>query len=251
MKNLKNIKIFLALLLMPFFIKAYAQTGAKDSINILLDNIYQATDDSMCVLSIEYPIISGMDDTLLEHKINHFLNEKFTPVPDWFKIKDCDSTRGLAYDITFDVPFNSINFLSIIQQYYWFSGGAHGNYGYIGFNIDLQNGNIYNLSDVIKSDGFDKLTEIAEYKIKEIYNTDNLKDAGLFDDHLTITKEQNYFITDTALVLQFNPYEIAPYAYGDIEVEIPFDQISDIIKPNLPFIKQNIKKSLDYEFKKK
>ncbi len=171
--------------------------------------------------------------------------------PIGLKLKDCDSTRGLAYDITFDVPFNSIKFLSIIQQYYWFSGGAHGNYGYIGFNIDLNNGNIFNLGDIIKSEGFEKLTEITEDKIKEMYNADNLKDAGMFDDHLTITEEQNFFITDSTLVLQFNPYDIAPYVYGDIEVEIPFNQINDILKPNLPFINKIIKKSSNYESKKK
>lgn len=50
----------------------------------------------------------------------------------------------------------------------------------------------------------------------------------------TITDETRYYLTDTALVLVFPKFTIAPGASGDIEVPIYFGKIRNLLKPQGP-----------------
>ena len=52
---------------------------------------------------------------------------------------------------------------------------------------------------------------------------------------LSFWTDQDFYITPTSLVLQFDPYEVGPYAMGEIIAEITFEKIKDILKDNLPF----------------
>jgi len=58
----------------------------------------------------------------------------------------------------------------------------------------------------------------------------NLLEAGFFSDHIELSNE--IYITTNGLGFVYQPYEIAPYSFGSIEVFLEKEKI-------LPFLKQN------------
>lgn len=209
--------------------------SVSDTISVKSESVYYSSEDSVCSVSIIYPVLSGVKNKRVEEKVNTFLNMEFLDAPEWLDINDCDHEIGFTYESDYSIKYNSLSFISIQQFVYEYSGGAHGNYGFYSFNIDLSGGELITLKEIIQPDKFSALSEIAVQTLLHDFDAVTLIDAGLFEDTLSILPEQDYFITADHLVLQFDPYEIASYAMGEIVIKIPFESITDILKPELPF----------------
>lgn len=214
-----------------------------DTLEIKTSNYNNSTADSSVWINIDYPQITGLKNSAVEVKINKFLEEEFKQSIAWFDEIKTDSTYneeityGMQYSFEtgYTVEYNSENFISIELNHYQFTGGAHGNYFALGYNIRTSDGKNLTLKDIITSDSFDILTDECEQAILESYQTNTLIEAGLFEDEIVLEDDQDFYITPTSLVIQFDPYEIGPYSMGEIIAEIPFKKIKDILKDNLPF----------------
>ena len=175
--------------------------------------------------------------------MNQFLEEEFKQSIIWFDEVQSDSAffedfpyeMQYTFETGFQTAYNSKEFLSIVLSHYQYTGGAHGNYFALGYNIDMKNGNVLSLKDIIKKDSFDLLIYECEQAIMEKFEATSLIEAGLFEDEIEIPDDQDFYIMPGILVLQFDPYEIGPYSMGEITAEIPFEKIKDILKDNLPF----------------
>jgi hypothetical protein len=224
--------------------KNYLPNLEADTLEINTLNYSKSSDDSSVTINIEYPQINGIENDTIETKINSFLEEEFKQSIPWYEEILSDSTEfqdypyelGYSFETGFQVQFNSQKFISIVLNHYQFTGGAHGNYFALGYNIDLKDGKVLTLKDIIKDDSFDLLTYECEQAILETYEANSLIEAGTFENELVIPEDQDFYITPTALVIQFDPYEIGPYAMGEIVAEIPFEKIIDILQINLPFL---------------
>ena len=51
----------------------------------------------------------------------------------------------------------------------------------------------------------------------------------LFENSVESTS--NFCITPKGILFLYNPYEIAAYAYGEIELFIPFSEIKSVVNP--------------------
>ncbi|MBQ3378635.1 MAG: DUF3298 domain-containing protein [Clostridia bacterium] len=119
--------------------------------------------------------------------------------------------------------------LSLLCFAYSYTGGAHGMYAYYGVNYDPESGEELNLTDVIADTSL--LPDAVREKMSE-----QCGDAEFFDDleigdyvaeHIdTLSWTLDY----DAVTLYFSPYEIAPYAYGEITVKLPFCEYPDLVK---------------------
>jgi hypothetical protein len=206
-------------------------------------NYSNSTSDSTAIINIEYPQITGSVNSSTESKINQFLEEEFKQSIIWFDEVRSDSVffedfpyeMQYTFETGFQTSYNSTEFLSIVLSHYQYTGGAHGNYFALGYNIDMKNGDVFSLKDIIKKDSFDLLIYECEQAIMEKFEANSLIDAGLFEDEIEIPDDQDFYIMPGILVLQFDPYEIGPYSMGEITAEIPFEKIKDILKDNLPF----------------
>jgi len=117
---------------------------------------------------------------------------------------------------------------------YVFMGGAHGLSNRIYLNFDLKTGKIITEKDLFTNNYQVALSELIKRHIKEerkepiadleetIFWTDSIKPNG------------NFYITDESVNYVFNPYEIAPYYVGQTEINLPFDEIKKLLKPNNP-----------------
>lgn len=215
----------------------------NDTLNITTVHYSNSLPDSSAYINIDYPQISGLNNKSIEEKVNSFLKDEFSQSILWYDelVSDTSGFSEDGYEYTysfetgFEVQYNSVNFLSITLDHYQFTGGAHGNYYSTGYNIDMSNGKNLKLTDIINNDSFDLLSYECEQAILDTFQVGSLIEAGLFEDELVILPDQDFYVIPGALVLQFDPYEIGPYAMGEVNVAIPFSRIKDILKSNLPF----------------
>lgn len=154
--------------------------------------------------------------TSFEEDAKNFL---LTPLPDqrnYTLIGDYQANLGSEYD-TF-VFLVSIDF-----------GGAHPNHFYKTITFDKSE-NVLSLQDVLnkeigKTDVLEKISELSRQKIserlKENTNQQMLEDGTMPDWN----NFRNFYVVENELVLLFEPYAVAPYAYSTQEARINFDEI--------------------------
>lgn len=100
------------------------------------------------------------------------------------------------------------------------------------YNFDLSDGHLIK-EDEIFIDGYDDaLTKLIKEQIveqsAEIESVGDLDDYNFWSDE--IHPNGNFYVTPTGLVYVYNPYEIAPYSMGQIEVMLSYDKLKPIMQ---------------------
>lgn len=214
-------------------------TQPADSIYIRALDYYDESEDSSTVIEITYPQVLGVSDSVIEYKINSLLEEEFLKSVEWYEefvsmldsVPTMEYTAGMffSFETGFDIKLPSESFLSIVLNQYEFTGGAHGNYYSIGYNFDLTTGNLITVENILNEESLSFISRLCEIKIKQMYEAVSLTDAGLFEDRIDLSMDQDFYLLKDAMVFQFDPYEIAPYAMGNIEVPVYYEEISEFL----------------------
>ncbi len=111
-----------------------------------------------------------------------------------------------------------------------YRGGAHDDTGVWGDVIDLESGQSLALEDLAEDAPgfFDCLTE---YVLERL---DGRKE-DLFEDYAPYVRENikkaGWYLDGEGIVIVYVPYEIGPYASGNIEVSVPYDEVAEYMKP--------------------
>ncbi len=119
---------------------------------------------------------------------------------------------------------------------YDFTGGAHGLNLTSFINWDARLHKTLQLNDVFAAGYEQKLNQIAE----QIFRKNELLSpaASLADDYFfknaKFVLNNNFVITPLGLRFVYNPYEIKPYAAGQTTIDIPYTQISKLLRPGGP-----------------
>jgi len=215
----------------------YTALSDADSVYIRALDYYDESEDSSTIIEITYPKIHGLLNKTVEEKINSFLEEEFFKSIEWFdefvamldSFPTLEYERGMffSFETGFDIKLVNEKLLSLALNHYEFTGGAHGNFYAMGYTFDLNTGDLLTLDKIIRQGSLPAITKICEQRILEMFEAESLSDAGIFEDYIDLTTDQDFFLLSDALVFQFDPYEIAPYSMGNIEVVIPFDEIKD------------------------
>ena len=58
-----------------------------------------------------------------------------------------------------------------------------------------------------------------------------LKEAGYLYS-MEMFASENFILNDETITFVYNPYEIAPYAVGSIELVITYSEVSQILNPS-------------------
>ena len=239
-----NLLIVIYSLLFVDFILPYSTVQVvTDTLQVESINFSKSTIDSTAWINIDYPQIVNSDNDSVITKINLFLEQEFKQSIEWYdeiisdttEIEDTSFKFQYSFETGFQVVYNSRDFISIVLDHYQYTGGAHGNYVAFGYNIRLEDGAFITLKDIVEESALDLLTFECEESILEKYEANSLMEAGLFENEIVLTLDQDFYIIPGALVLQFDPYEIGPFAMGEITAEIQFEKINDILKQDLPF----------------
>lgn len=118
-----------------------------------------------------------------------------------------------------------------LAEYY--AGAVHGNYGTGFYNIDHRTKTLLRESDYFVEDYAAQLTKILQrrlligYKVKTLEELEEKEGISAVD----ITPNDNCSIGPKGLTYIYNPYEIAPYALGQITIFVPYEDLQPILRP--------------------
>ena len=124
--------------------------------------------------------------------------------------------------------------LSIQKDLYTYSAGAaHGLHGTGYYNIGLQGKEILSEGDIFVDGYVPELTKIIQSHLLKTYGKQTAQELeeseGIYVSDLT--PNDNFAIGAKGLTYCYNPYEIAPYAMGIIEIFIPYEALTNILRP--------------------
>jgi len=114
---------------------------------------------------------------------------------------------------------------------FYYAGAAHPGFYSISMNYDLKNGKFLTLADLFTPD--------AKYlDVISGYATAELKTQGrlTFPEGAQPKEEnyQNWNLTDAALNLMFDPYQVGSWAEGPTEILMPYGALKAIVNPAGP-----------------
>lgn len=116
-------------------------------------------------------------------------------------------------------------------------GGAHGFNERTLMTFDSQTGHRLGVTDVVSDDSqrvLNKIVEAEFRRARSIRPEQTLQEAGFFllpGQELPLG--ENFALSDKGLEIQYNPYEVAPYALGATRVSVPREAIAPLVKAEL------------------
>ena len=144
------------------------------------------------------------------------------------------SDLGIGYEIAL-AQDDLVSVRFDVGSYY--QGAAHPNsYTHV-VNYDLKNGKPIKLADLFQP-GAKYLQAISAFCIAELKKQSGEK--GLLEDQIkegaapTAKNYQSWTISKKGLGINFDAYQVGPYAAGPQFVLVPYSALKDLIKPDGP-----------------
>jgi len=114
-----------------------------------------------------------------------------------------------------------------------YMGGAHGMYSTYYYNFNLETGKVIVEDDLFLEGYENPLTELIKQKILEyiqffVPEITSLDESDYFEN--TIKPNGNFYINEESINYLFNPYEIAPFSYGQTEISLPITELTNLLK---------------------
>lgn len=110
-----------------------------------------------------------------------------------------------------------------------FSGGAHGYKTLTFVNLNPETGEVFNPNDIFTPE-FSAFVESRFRQEQGIPESDNINSTGFWFEDDTFSLPENIGFSEDKVILVYNSYEIAPYAAGDIVMEIPMEEVRPFLK---------------------
>lgn len=141
-----------------------------------------------------------------------------------------ESWNGYGYGSTHKAVYVSTRILSIEQESYQWQGGAHPNTWTSSYCFDVTTGKLLALADIFTDKA--AAQKIVEKHILDTITGDEYKDA-LMEDYESFVKdiltEDVFYLNEKGLVVICNPYMVTIYAAGTIEIEVPYEELKDVM----------------------
>ncbi|MCS6899740.1 MAG: DUF3298 and DUF4163 domain-containing protein [Myxococcales bacterium] len=184
-----------------------------------------------CSVSSSYPELDGMKDRKAQDALNRLLRKEGTASID---PRECqEAAPDLPYSDETSYALTSTKkkgYLGVSFEGYSYRGGAHG-MGYVDCKvIDLEQGELVSLAKLLHEDALPKLNRMVNEALRREHKTEQLSEAGFFDDEVKVSETTNLCLLDSALEIVFNNYEVAPYAMGRPTVQLPLSDVAPLFK---------------------
>ncbi len=131
-----------------------------------------------------------------------------------------------------NVIYDSDKVLAMLHKFYAYTGGAHGMPGEYYITIEKDSGHLLVLDDILDSTKRSEFLAVARkqfYQQRDIPAGQTLTDAGYWFDKDEFFLPDNFTINDDGLLFLYNPYEIASYADGMIELSLAYSEIQSFL----------------------
>ena len=170
------------------------------------------------------PVKTTGDAKVIKSAIDNFVTAQFADLPD---------DRSFSYELMVKPDYighvNSFEMFKI--DAYIFTGGAHG-MPYSEYLIfDMNTKKQVRLEDMLQVGKKPRFKALAYDAYKTWVKTVD-KDVVNYEKSWPFTLSENITLTDKGVDIQYQHYDIAPYAYGMPVLSIPYSKLRGIIKPN-------------------
>ena len=215
-------------------------------VDLVAKSIKESNKKLMYEIDARYPQLTGASNPNFE-KFNQTVRGSVTKKVAEFK-KDMapaadeeprpEGSMGSDLNVSYEVALAQDDLISVafsVGSYY--QGAAHPNTFSEVVNYDLKNGKLLKLADLFKP-GAKYLQAIANYCIADLKK--QAKDKGLLDDEIqngaapNAKNYQNWTITRKGLGINFDAYQVGPYAAGPQYVLVPYSSLKEVINPEGP-----------------
>jgi hypothetical protein len=142
-----------------------------------------------------------------------------------------EDNKVLSSSVKSNIIYVSDRFASFRFFFFEYSGGAHGNYGSNFLNYDVQNNRVLSLKDIFIPGSDAKVIDAIKQGLCNKFNVDSVAQLPeeLSLDQLYITNI--FYLSENTINFVYQPYEIGPYAMGEIEVPVNAYEFDDILTP--------------------
>lgn len=144
---------------------------------------------------------------------------------------------GYGYQVSYD--FNIKTSLaspvtSIEMNYYWYTGGAHGNSGSAAVTFVTATGEkVTSLADFLNESGLADFKTLVEERLLAQEVDPTFGWNGVKEQWSSMKDIKNFHIgLKGQVVISFDPYEVGPYAQGPVSVEVYPWQLTDKVGYN-------------------
>lgn len=144
-----------------------------------------------------------------------------------------------------EVNFNNHGVLGVSFVDFSYTGGAHGNSLLLFSNYDLTSGEEIPLNALCEVDAaFNSSMEQIFRSSQNISETTSLEDAGFwFNEGFYVPN--NFFISGKGVHFFYNPYEVAPYASGAIELYVSWKEIAPYLSEKWAHLQGLVEEEID------
>ena len=135
-----------------------------------------------------------------------------------------------------EILYNKCDLISFTVSVEYYTGGAHGGYGYNNHVLSLKTGEEVYETDIFIEDYQDSLANIIIYTLagnNNLTNPEELENEGFFNID-EIYPNGNFYLDEKGITYTFNVYEIAPFALGKTDIFLPYEKIRHLLKKNSP-----------------
>jgi hypothetical protein len=204
----------------------------------LIANYIQFTDESIPSLVEVNAMIKGTYIDFITNSRRNFL--EITG-----EVKDIDGIDWY-YELSLTPNMISKSVISINENFYCYTGGAHGIGVIKGLNLHINPTFSIVIQDLFEYEDNDKvLNFISNFCYLELQKKYNESTETPEEEIQLQTKEtlfwegsllpewekyESYFITKTGIEIIFNPYSVSSYAFGIQIVTIPYTELLKVIK---------------------
>lgn len=173
------------------------------------------------IINVTYPSIQSFSNKNFQKYINDEITKVIFAYIDEIKTvvdDQTDITSLYTYESSYE-KYTHGDYLSLVISNDYQTGGIRSNKWKDIYNINCRTERLLYLSDIFaanvdyKKEIIDEVNKQAQEKNYVLMNG-----AGL----LTLNDNQKFFIKDEKLIIYFDPAEIAPASYGELQFEMPF-----------------------------
>lgn len=215
--------------------------------DISITTVKEASDTGIIEINLQYPQIDGLADKAVQDSINSFFRESARAARDEglknaASVAEDDSgsagspNKHVTY-FDYRIKYNQNGLLSVVLTDYQYTGGAHGLAVQSSRTFDLKTGAVYRLEDLF-IEGADYVSIISGIIKDEISKRvrEGILPEYTFTPFEAIKADQDFYLSNGAVVVYFQYYEYWPYAFGIQEFPVDFSALKDILKPGFGFL---------------
>lgn len=183
-------------------------------------------------LNVVVPQLNGMVDEEEQERIN----QQFIALGDELVVETNETEMNMSDEPLFGVDMHAEgimeyevkllndNVLSILIEQYTFSGGAHGSTRKFTFNYDLRKGEEIQIDDLLNGSDYN---EVFVNLIAESIIESEIEWAFL-NEITELKANQDFYLTDDAIVFCFDQYEYTVSAVGSPEITVFKENIQEL-----------------------